>query len=179
MDNRENDLDILILQNGAIVMYHNTILLDEDIEWFDNNSYEILDIDVQHWNAENFHDKIKRSFNFPDYYGKNMNALEECLDELINRKFRGLVLILRNIDDFVCLDKDLAVGLLNIIARTSRRWLLSGQFLIGVLQSNDPDLNFDKVGGTKPFWNGNEWFDEERRNKIIPPKYNGPPPELL
>jgi len=33
---------------------------------------------------KSFHKEFKRVFNFPDYYGDNMNAWIDCMDELFN-----------------------------------------------------------------------------------------------
>lgn len=165
----EDDPDMLILEDGPIVMYHNTIILDKDLKWFEENRYEVLDINASKWTAKNFHKKAKEAFSFPDYYGENLDAFNDCLGDMLNPKNRGLLIILRNFDDFAAHNASLTENLLDIISITSRRWLLSGSFLIGAIQSNDPDLDFNALGGIKPFWNANEWFDDERRRKIIRP----------
>lgn len=41
--------------------------------------------------------------------------------------------------------------------------VLTGQKLIGLIQSDNPDLNFQELGGTVPNWNSNEWFSENRK----------------
>lgn len=167
MRTKENELDISTLLNGPIVMYHSPIILDEDIKWYSQKNYRIIDISTSNWTPDNFHEKVKISFDFPDYYGENMTALKDCLGDLYNQKFRGLIIVLRDFDELTALDRNLSEGLLNIISCLSRRWLVTNQFLIGVVQSNDPDLYFEPVGGEVPFWNGNEFFDKERRNKKI------------
>jgi RNAse (barnase) inhibitor barstar len=35
--------------------------------------------DVRDWN--DFHDLFAKTFNFPDYYGRNMNAWIDCMEE--------------------------------------------------------------------------------------------------
>lgn len=42
---------------------------------------KIIEIDAQLINKEG-HDYIKKVFNFPDYYGKNLDALYDCLTEI-------------------------------------------------------------------------------------------------
>lgn len=32
-------------------------------------------------NWDSFHDVFSKTFNFPDYYGRNMNAWIDCMDE--------------------------------------------------------------------------------------------------
>jgi hypothetical protein len=52
-----------------------------------------------------------------------------------------------------------------MIAWQSREWLVFGKRLIGIVQSDDPHIEFDKVGGYHPFWNGREWLTESRNKK--------------
>ncbi len=32
------------------------------------------------------HERIKRAFGFPDYYGENWNAMWDCMDGLFDRR---------------------------------------------------------------------------------------------
>jgi len=34
---------------------------------------------------KNFHKEFKSTFNFPDYYGENMDAWIDCMDELFEK----------------------------------------------------------------------------------------------
>lgn len=46
---------------------------------------KIINIDmteVSDWHS--FHMKFKELFSFPDYYGMNMNAWIDCMDDLVN-----------------------------------------------------------------------------------------------
>ena len=36
-------------------------------------------------NWKSFHSEFKKEMNFPDYYGENMNAWIDCVDELTDR----------------------------------------------------------------------------------------------
>lgn len=35
---------------------------------------------IKNWKS--FHSEFKKEMNFPDYYGENMNAWVDCVDEL-------------------------------------------------------------------------------------------------
>lgn len=35
-------------------------------------------------NREEAHEELKTSLNFPDYYGKNLDALNDCLSEIVS-----------------------------------------------------------------------------------------------
>lgn len=153
-----------ILTNGSICMYYKNSILNEDLTWFTNNNYEAFDINTKNWTSKNAHIKLKNELGFPDYYGENLNAFDDCLGDMFNPKYKGLILAFRNFDNFVFEDHKFAEGILDIISANSRVWLLKGKKLITLLQSNNPDLHFPKLGGTKPFWNASEWFNSDRES---------------
>ena len=159
----QNKRDIEILRDGPICMYHNNGILNEDFNWFSNHNFEVIDMNCRTWTKKNVHQKLKEALFFPDYYGENLNAFDDCLEDMLNKKYRGLVLIFRNFDNFVEQSRPTAEGILDSIARTSREWLIDGHKLICLIQSIDPDLHFSKLGGLNPVWNAAEWFDKNRR----------------
>jgi RNAse (barnase) inhibitor barstar len=162
--NLEDELDFQILRQGAICMYYKMEILDNDLYWFLDARYKIIDIDSAKWTSKTAHKYIKEGFSFPDYYGENLNAFNDCLGDLYpDNYYQGVVIVFRHYDDFSREDKAFSEALLDIIACQSREWLLSGKRLIGLIQSNDPDLFFEKVGGYHPRWNGLEWLNERRR----------------
>ena len=54
------------------------------------------------WESElRMHESLKAQLSFPDYYGKNLNALDECmLDDLVVPDSGGLALVLNHYDRF-------------------------------------------------------------------------------
>ncbi|WP_165453918.1 barstar family protein [Hyunsoonleella flava] len=156
--------DIEILKDGPICKYFKNGILDKDLNWFNNKNFEVIEMNCRNWNRKNAHRKLKDALNFPDYYGENMNAFADCLTDMYNKKHRGLVLVFRSYDSFVEEDVKFAEAILDIIARESRIWLLTGQKLIGLIQSDNPDLDFPELGGTSPIWNPSEWFNADRKN---------------
>lgn len=154
--------DLEILKDGPICKYFKNSILDEDLNWFINNHFEVFEMSCRTWNRKNAHQNLKAGLNFPDYYGENLNAFADCLTDMYNTKYRGLVIVFRHYDHFVDEDVKFAEAILDIIARESRVWLLTGQKLIVLMQSDNPDLNFPKLGGTSPSWNNREWFNEDR-----------------
>lgn len=102
--------------------------------------------------------------NFPDYYGGNLNAFDDCLGDLYNDRYKGVVIVLREYDEFLSSDRNLAEAILDIIAAESRYWLVTGKKLIGLIQSNEPNLELSKLDGVSPSWNSAEWMNETRNN---------------
>ncbi|MFC5283768.1 barstar family protein [Pedobacter alpinus] len=163
LNKNTKEKDIEILKDGPICKYFKNAILDEDLNWFNSNNFEIIEMNCRNWNRKNAHNNLKVGLNFPDYYGENLNAFADCLTDMYNKNYRGLVLVFRRYDNFVEEDVKFAEAILDIIARESRVWLLTGQKLIGLLQSDNPDLDFPELGGTSPSWNSNEWFNENRK----------------
>ncbi len=163
LNEKKIEKDIGILKNGPICKYFKNGILDEDLNWFNNNNFEIIEMNCRSWNRKNAHQNLKVALSFPDYYGENLNAFADCLSDMYNEKYKGLILVFRLYDNFVEEDGKFAEAILDIIARESRVWLLKGQKLIGLIQSDNPDLDFPELGGTSPSWNGEEWFNADRK----------------
>ena len=162
LEENNNERDFEILRDGPICKYFRNKFLDEDIIWFSNNNFEVIEMNAQNWNRKNAHHNLKVALNFPDYYGENLNAFNDCLGDLYNKRYKGLILVFRHFDNFVEEDRNFAEGILDIISHQSRIWLLTGQKLIGLIQSNNPDLDFPELGGISPSWNSAEWYNSSR-----------------
>ncbi|SRR5579871_1060607 len=152
-------LDWQILQNGWTSLYWRQSILDNDIDWFKKEKYNIIDIDCTNWAVTNqIHKDLKKQLDFPDYYGDNFNALNDCLSEL-EIKDAGLVIAFRH---FQIVDKDLAHSLLDIFARNSRLHYLFGKRLLTLVQVDNPKYQTDPVGSSSVLWNAAEWLDSKR-----------------
>ena len=156
------DIAFQILADGPIAMYHTVGILDKDLQWFRTNNYSVYDLDTKNWSGGQAHADIKKSLDFPDYYGENMAAFNDCLGDMISPDHKGVVLVFRHFDNFLKADKKFGLDLLHIIAEQSRQWLLNRQRLIGIVQSDDPWLTIEKIGGTSPIWNRQEWLNKDR-----------------
>jgi len=154
--------DFEILKNGPINKYYKNSVLDLDVNWFIENRFDVYDINVKNWNKKNFHKELKSNLNFPDYYGENLNAFNDCLGDMNIPRYKGVVLVFRQYDEFINNARQSAEAILDIIAQESRVWLLNGQKLIALIQSNDPNLELPKLGGINPIWNSAEWFNDDR-----------------
>lgn len=156
-------LDEEILRDGAVAMYHDSNILEKDIENLESFNYKIIDTNVSDWTPQTLHSNLKDILNFPEYYGKNLDAFSDCLNDMYDKRYTGLVITFRHFDNLIEQDKSESQSLLDIIARISRQWMISGQRLICLIQSDDPNLEIDKIGGYHPSWNGAEWFDDKRK----------------
>ena len=152
-------LDWSILQNGPISLYWKTQVLENDLSWFKEEKYTLVDFDCSTWVDDNeMHKQLKQNLNFPDYYGENFDALNDCLSD-IEIFDTGQIIIFRHFDKF---DKKLANILLDVFATNSRRQILLGNRIIVLIQVDNSNYQIDPVGATPVIWNAAEWLIEKR-----------------
>jgi RNAse (barnase) inhibitor barstar len=156
-------VDWALLQNGPINLYWRLSYLVEHVRWLENHGYEIHEFDCTRWKTEDaMHTDISLQLNFPNYYGRNLDALNDCLSELRVPAEGGCALVFRRYDLFASKSPNAAQHVLDIIADQSRMSLLLGLRLVALVQSDDPTINFEPVGATGVHWNPKEWLNRNR-----------------
>src|SRR6202050_1124093 len=117
-------LDWTILRDRLASIYWRRKYLEEDIVWFDGEGYHLVRFDSLSWgNDDLFHADLQKKLKFPDYYGSNFDALNECLRDL-EIKETGLVIVLEHLDAW---DRGKGRVLIEIIDRASRFHMLLGE----------------------------------------------------
>lgn len=156
-------LDGHILLNGSISLYFKNHILEESLSWFKENKYISFSFDCSQWTSEEeFHKDVSRVFGFPDYYGENLNAFNDCMSDFEIPYGEGVIVILKKFDHYTKKFPDSAQSLLDVLEISSRRFLLTGRKLITLVQSDDPTISFDPVGACPVMWNGKEWLKKNR-----------------
>jgi len=159
-----NRLDWQILQKGAICLYIDHSILEEDSQWFLEYHYVLYRFDCQEWKTEqDFHHTMSQVLNFPDYYGHNLDAFNDCMLNLEIPQ-GGCVLVFFHFDVFAQRFPQFSHSVLEIIEGSSRNFLLTGQKLIALLQSDDPTLSFQPVGARPVVLNPKEYLKKIRPN---------------
>jgi hypothetical protein len=94
-------LDWAILRDGGVALYWRSEILDDDLNWFERSGYRIISLDAD-WDSEvQMHECLQGKLSFPSYYGRNLDALDECIcDDLPVPETGGLVLALKGYDRF-------------------------------------------------------------------------------
>ena len=112
--------------------------------------------------------RFRPPLDFPSYYGRNLNALADCLRDVAtfdhgsDPESEGTVIALDHYDKFATL---LSQGGFNHPRHppdTARQALLIGHRFIVILQSEDGGLTFGTVGGTSVSWNRREFMNKNR-----------------
>ena len=161
----QNNLDISqridwkIFQNGWTCLYWRQEVLKKDLDWFRKENFEVITFDCSNWEqSEKIHEALKRQLHFPEFYGKNLEALNDCLSELkINDS--GIVIVFEH---FQFVEKNYAYQLLDVLANNSREHILFGRKLLTLIQVEDPNYHTDPIGACPVLWNNSEWLDKNR-----------------
>lgn len=156
-------LDWRLLQDGSINLYFRQEYLVGDIVWLREQGYEIDEFDCSKWvDDEIMHNDFGNVLNFPDYYGQNLDALNDCLSDLQISISSGRVLVFKQYDVFADKYSETAWHVLDILENRSRSFLLFGLRLITLVQSNNPTISFEQLGGCSARWNPKEWLNKNR-----------------
>jgi RNAse (barnase) inhibitor barstar len=152
-------LDWQILQNGWTSLYWQEITLENDLSWFKSEKFNIVEINCTNWlNVSMIHTDLKKYLDFPDYYGENFNARNDCLSDIKINDF-GFVIVFRH---FQFVENDIAHILLDILANNSRLHILFGKKLLTLVQVDNPEYEIKPVGACGVLWNVKEWPNSKR-----------------
>jgi RNAse (barnase) inhibitor barstar len=129
-----------------------------------------LQFDANAWKSEEqMHDALKSTLSFPDYYGKNLNALDECMcEDIAIPDDGGLVIVLRRYDEFAkevqfyASECTFAEVVLHVLGKAVRYHMLFGRRLLILVQSGDPRVRFENLAAVAAQWNPREWLAKNR-----------------
>ncbi|MFV1882914.1 MAG: barstar family protein [Balneola sp.] len=93
-------------------------------KYFENNDYYIASIDgIKCKSVEIFLTEIGHAFSFPRYYGKNMDALHDCLTDLIWIKKDNYLLIINNYESFLSDDQTIKEEINDFLKEIADDWI--------------------------------------------------------
>ncbi|WP_238552871.1 barstar family protein [Paenibacillus alvei] len=148
--------------NGSIVMFWRQSILEKYIENIREEGFDVYIFDCESWDKNSCLLEIGNTLKFPDYYGKNPDAFNDCLSDIVPSG-EGFVLVFKNFDKFNARDKDTAYHVLDIIQNNSWKLLVGNQKkLIAFLHSSDPQLHIQSLGALPVLWNNEEWLNKSR-----------------
>ncbi|MGP4102252.1 barstar family protein [Nonomuraea sp. KM90] len=163
------DVAFRLMAASFVRLFWRHAVLDQAIDWLLAHGYQVVRLDASAWTREeDLHTAIAQALEFPDYYGRNPAALNDCLSDVTTfeygarRDATGLVIVFTGYDKFAAYCPDVAQLSLDIIATQARTAALFGHRMCCLVQTDDPDARFDPVGAMPVLWNDAEWLDSNR-----------------
>jgi RNAse (barnase) inhibitor barstar len=158
-----DDFDYKLVRDGSVALFCKLVILEEAILWLRARQYLIHTMDATGWQDKaDFHCAVAQALNFPDYYGQNLDALNDCLRDLDVPQDGGTVLVLLHYNAFASNNDDYAKAVLDVFATACWYFLADGRKLLILVQSDDPFLQLGPLGCREATWNPREWFNKDR-----------------
>jgi RNAse (barnase) inhibitor barstar len=146
-------VDRQLLLAGPVALYGPPERLYRHVGALESYGYRCPAFDCGGWSSEaDMHREFATRLEFPAYYGRNLDALNDCLGDLDIPEAAGVALVLWRFDRFARLSADRAWHVLDVIASVSWAHRLYGRRLLGLVQSDDPELYFAPVGARPVGW---------------------------
>jgi RNAse (barnase) inhibitor barstar len=156
-------LDYVLLRDGGVVLYWADAIIEEDLAWLRRERYVVHEFDAGLWSEEaNFHSAVAEALEFPEYYGRNLDAFNDCMGDIAVPAAGGMAIVFHNADAVGLREGKFLAVVLDILAGTTRTNLLFGRRLLTLLHSRNPALQFPPVGGMPVIWNPREWLNAKR-----------------
>jgi hypothetical protein len=78
-DDREQ-LDFQLMLNSSVQKFWSRRLLEDALGWLRGHGYRIIELPAAEWRSEaDLHLALEQHLSFPSYYGRNLDALDECI----------------------------------------------------------------------------------------------------
>ena len=146
-------LDLALLRDGPVTLIQREQVLARTVDALRGAGYSVVELDAAEWDAAAMHAALASAFDSPDYFGHNLDALDECLSDVAEGRFgwspataAGLTVVVRHFDAFWTRHRDLAQALADVAVRQSRYGLLFGHRLPWLLQTTRHRVALDPVG---------------------------------
>ncbi|SEM59263.1 barstar family protein [Streptacidiphilus jiangxiensis] len=153
-----------------VTLYWRPEVFDRTVERLRAHRFAVVEVNASGWaTAEAMHEDLATALDFPDYYGRNLDALNDCLRDVVAGAYgipadaTGFALAFTHYDRFARACPREAQVVLDILADHGRHAAVIGQRVLCLVQSDDPDITFEPVGSMGVAWNPAEWLDARRR----------------
>lgn len=156
-------LDFDLMRESPVTLYRAREVLAEHLAWLRRHGYVVHEFDCLSWSSEeDFHAAVGHNPAFLGYTGRNVAAFNDRLCQIEVPGEGGTVLAFFSFDVLHSLSPDHAWHVLDIVARWSRFFLLTGRRLMALVQTDDPGLRIEPVGARPIRLNGDERGREMR-----------------
>ncbi|MEY9875289.1 hypothetical protein ABH931_004790 [Streptacidiphilus sp. MAP12-33] len=159
-----------LARDGFVTLYWHPPVLEGVVDRLLRAGFAVVRLDASGWRTEDdLHDDVAAALDFPNYYGRNLDALNDCLRDVMSGEYgvpsgaAGVAFVFTHYDAFVRACPREAHVVLDILADHARRAsVLGGPRTLCLVHSDDPDLAPAPVGAQPVQWNPREWLHSVR-----------------
>ena len=133
--------DWSLLRCGHVYRYGGATDLGAAADELAELGYLVCRIDAAGWRtAADLHAGLADALSFPDYYGRNLDALSDVLGDVAEYEYgsdpntTGTVLAIENYHRVLEIDPELAIGTLDCFVRAARLGLLLGHPMLCLVE---------------------------------------------
>ena len=128
--------DFQLLFNSPVQKFWSPSNLEDTVSWLRTHGYRIIEFRSEEWRSEvDMHLAFEQLLSFPSYYGRNLDALDECLADFALYEFGS---------------DPQATG------------TVLGHRMLCLVQTDDPRLEIEPVGSQPVIWNHREFLNTSR-----------------
>ncbi|WP_171905259.1 barstar family protein [Cellulosimicrobium cellulans] len=116
------------------------------------HEFQVVVLEAGSWSTgAEVHRDIAVALDFPAYYGRNLDALNDCFSDVVAREYgwqpsaAGLALVFLGFDRFAAALPDFAPALVDILVTQARDASEAGATMVLLLQSDDCGLGSDSM----------------------------------
>lgn len=135
-------LDWQLLQNSSVHRYSSDEEMEQAATVLAVLGYAIHHLDAGNWwHEEEMHAALAAELNFPSYYGRNLDALNGCFNEIAEYRYgsdpstTGTVLVLAGYEPFTLHNPKVAHAFLDIFASNARYGLIVGHPMLCLIST--------------------------------------------
>jgi len=157
--------DWQLLRDGAVTLFWNKDIFHKAMNSLRDLDYRILELPYE--TMPKFCESVSNSLKWKQQFGYtpwtgNLDALNDGIRGEPSASSDDTAICLSGFHNMVRDDSEWATALLDILEYQSRNYLLFGQRLIILVQTDNPNYQCKKIGGRQVQWNHEEWFDKSR-----------------
>lgn len=153
------------IQNGAVTLFLDPVVLAFSIEAMQQEEYVVEHIDCS--STESLLRDFARALGWAEKFGYepeslNLDALNDALRAEPHNVPSRIVLVLDRFTAFQERDRRSAWNVLDLIEMNSREHLLYGHRLLAFVHVTNPQTEIEGLGARSAQWNRKEWLMKSR-----------------
>jgi Barstar (barnase inhibitor) len=158
-----DDLAYRLMFDSPVTLFWRRAILDENVAWLFGHGYQVLRFDASAWlTKDDMLRGIALALDFPPSVRHNLDGFNDRMRDVVDQEYgwppeaTGLALVFTRYDTIAGREPDAAHAVLDILTDQSRSALLFGRRLMCLVQSDDPDIHFGRLGAVAARWNDAE-----------------------